>query len=147
MSNANRVLSKMQILDHVWDYDFRGDTGIVEVLRLGAAAEDRHGGEPRLIHNPARRRVRAAAPVVVWPGPWQGRHGGGGQAEETGLDGQLGDWFAPLWSPWGAGKRLFRTNAVAHEADRGGSLRAGGHGVAALSFTSVYVLRSYLTRA
>ncbi|MCL2396077.1 MAG: response regulator transcription factor, partial [Acidimicrobiaceae bacterium] len=30
MGNANRVLSKMQILDHVWDYDFRGDTGIVE---------------------------------------------------------------------------------------------------------------------
>ena len=30
MSNSNRVLSKMQILDHVWDYDFRGDTGIVE---------------------------------------------------------------------------------------------------------------------
>jgi two-component system OmpR family response regulator len=27
MSNANRVLSKMQILDHLWDYDFRGDTG------------------------------------------------------------------------------------------------------------------------
>ncbi len=27
MGNANRVLSKMQILDHVWDYDFRGDTG------------------------------------------------------------------------------------------------------------------------
>src|SRR5437016_5933808 len=26
MGNANRVLSKMQILDHVWDYDFRGDT-------------------------------------------------------------------------------------------------------------------------
>ena len=30
MSNSNRVLSKMQILDHVWDYDFRGQSGIVE---------------------------------------------------------------------------------------------------------------------
>ncbi len=30
MLNPNRVLSKMQILDHVWDYDFRGETGIVE---------------------------------------------------------------------------------------------------------------------
>ena len=30
MSNADRVLSKAQILDHVWDYDFRGDAGIVE---------------------------------------------------------------------------------------------------------------------
>ena len=49
MSNANRVLSKMQILDHVWDYDFRGDTGIVEsyvsVLRRKVDSV-----EPRLIH-------------------------------------------------------------------------------------------------
>ena len=28
--NPNRVLSKTQILDHVWDYDFRGESGIVE---------------------------------------------------------------------------------------------------------------------
>ena len=49
MGNANRVLSKMQILDHVWDYDFRGDTGIVEsyvsVLRRKVDTV-----EPRLIH-------------------------------------------------------------------------------------------------
>jgi len=49
MSNANRVLSKMQILDHVWDYDFRGDTGIVEsyvsVLRRKVDSV-----EPHLIH-------------------------------------------------------------------------------------------------
>ena len=30
MQNANRVLSKSQILDHVWEYDFNGDAGIVE---------------------------------------------------------------------------------------------------------------------
>ena len=30
MVNANRVLSKAQILDHVWNYDFRGDDNIVE---------------------------------------------------------------------------------------------------------------------
>ncbi len=30
MLNANRVLSKAQILDHVWNYDFRGDDSIVE---------------------------------------------------------------------------------------------------------------------
>src|SRR5207247_5280860 len=30
MGNANRVLSTMQILDHVWAYGFRGDPGIVE---------------------------------------------------------------------------------------------------------------------
>ena len=28
--NRDRVLSKAQILDHVWDYDFRGEAGIVE---------------------------------------------------------------------------------------------------------------------
>lgn len=30
MSNANRVLTKAQILDHVWEYDFGGEMGIVE---------------------------------------------------------------------------------------------------------------------
>ncbi|WP_326645479.1 response regulator transcription factor [Streptosporangium sp. NBC_01755] len=49
MANAGRVLSKAQILDHVWDYDFRGDVGIVEsyvsVLRRKIDNMD-----PRLIH-------------------------------------------------------------------------------------------------
>ena len=30
MLNSGRVVSKSQILDHVWDYDFRGEAGIVE---------------------------------------------------------------------------------------------------------------------
>lgn len=30
MLNPNRVLSKAQILDHVWEYDFNGDASIVE---------------------------------------------------------------------------------------------------------------------
>ncbi len=30
MLNPNRVLSKTQILDHVWAYDFQGESGIVE---------------------------------------------------------------------------------------------------------------------
>jgi two-component system OmpR family response regulator len=30
MQNAPRVLEKTQILDHVWNYDFRGDANIVE---------------------------------------------------------------------------------------------------------------------
>jgi two-component system OmpR family response regulator len=30
MSNVGRVLSKMQILDHVWNYDFGGDANVVE---------------------------------------------------------------------------------------------------------------------
>jgi two-component system OmpR family response regulator len=30
LMNAGRVVSKAQILDHVWRYDFNGDTGVVE---------------------------------------------------------------------------------------------------------------------
>ncbi|GAB3866278.1 hypothetical protein GCM10027610_118250 [Dactylosporangium cerinum] len=30
MTNPGRVLSKAQILDHVWQYDFGGDAGVVE---------------------------------------------------------------------------------------------------------------------
>ena len=31
LRNRDRVVSKRQILDHVWDYDFEGDPNIVEV--------------------------------------------------------------------------------------------------------------------
>jgi DNA-binding response OmpR family regulator len=31
MRNAGRVVSKREILDHVWDYDFDGDPNIIEV--------------------------------------------------------------------------------------------------------------------
>ncbi|GAB1820944.1 response regulator transcription factor [Herbidospora sp. RD11066] len=50
MANAGRVLSKAQILDHVWDYDFRGDAGIVEsyVSVLRRKIDSRSA--PRLIH-------------------------------------------------------------------------------------------------
>jgi two-component system, OmpR family, response regulator len=48
MMNARRVLSKAQILDHVWNYDFGGDGSIVETyisyLRKKVDASD-----PRLI--------------------------------------------------------------------------------------------------
>ncbi|GGO20964.1 DNA-binding response regulator [Microbispora rosea subsp. aerata] len=49
MCNPGRVLSKAQILDHVWDYDFRGDAGIVEsyVSVLRRKLDNTH---PRLIH-------------------------------------------------------------------------------------------------
>ena len=30
MLNAGRVVSKAQILDHVWEYDWNGDAAIVE---------------------------------------------------------------------------------------------------------------------
>jgi len=49
MLNANRVLSKAQILDHVWNYDFRGDDNIVEsYISYLRRKIDKTG--PRLIH-------------------------------------------------------------------------------------------------
>jgi two-component system OmpR family response regulator len=49
LANPRRVLSKDQILDHVWNYDFGGDSSIVETyvsyLRKKVDAD-----EPRLIH-------------------------------------------------------------------------------------------------
>jgi two-component system OmpR family response regulator len=49
MANAGRVVSKAQILDHVWNYDFGGDAGVVEsyVSYLRRKVDD---VEPRLIH-------------------------------------------------------------------------------------------------
>jgi two-component system OmpR family response regulator len=49
MANAGRVLSKAQILDHVWDYDFRGDAGIVESY-VSALRRKLDNAHPRLIH-------------------------------------------------------------------------------------------------
>ena len=50
MDNEGRVLSKAQILDHVWQYDWGGDAAIVEsyisYLRKkvdGLAVEDENG--------------------------------------------------------------------------------------------------------
>jgi two-component system, OmpR family, response regulator len=63
MTNAGRVLSKAQILDHVWNYDFRGDSSIVEsyvsYLRRKVDAV-----EPRLIHT-----IRSVGYVLRLPDP------------------------------------------------------------------------------
>ena len=60
MLNPNRVLSKAQILDHVWHYDFNGDAGIVESYisylrrKIDATPDDVDSSDPRawppLIH-------------------------------------------------------------------------------------------------
>jgi two-component system, OmpR family, response regulator len=47
--NAGRVLSKSQILDHVWQYDFRGDDSIVESY-ISYLRRKVDSTEPRLIH-------------------------------------------------------------------------------------------------
>lgn len=50
MLNPNRVLSKTQILDHVWDYDFRGELGIVESYISYLRRKIDTGDLPPLIH-------------------------------------------------------------------------------------------------
>src|SRR6476620_4895378 len=49
MGNANRVLSKMQILDHVCDYNFPGATGIVESY-VSVLRRKIDSTEPHLLH-------------------------------------------------------------------------------------------------
>ena len=60
LTNAGRVVSKAQILDRVWSYDFGGDGRIVEsyVYYLRRKIDKR--GPAADPHRP-RRRLRAAA--------------------------------------------------------------------------------------
>ncbi|MCG5217403.1 response regulator transcription factor [Streptosporangium sp. KLBMP 9127] len=48
-SNAGRVVSKAQILDHVWHYDFNGDASIVDTY-VSYLRRKLDTTEPRLIH-------------------------------------------------------------------------------------------------
>ncbi|MHA6765145.1 winged helix-turn-helix domain-containing protein [Streptacidiphilus sp. PAMC 29251] len=52
MSNSGRVVTKKQILDHVWSYDFDGDLTIVEsyISYLRRKVDSGADGSPRLIH-------------------------------------------------------------------------------------------------
>jgi two-component system OmpR family response regulator len=63
MFNAGRVLSKQQILDHVWDHNPAGDGNVVEpcVSYLRRKVDQ---GEPRLIHT-----VRGVGYVLRIPPP------------------------------------------------------------------------------
>ncbi len=47
--NQGRVLSKAQILDHVWKYDFGGDGGVVETY-IGYLRRKVDHVEPKLLH-------------------------------------------------------------------------------------------------
>ena len=48
LANKGRVVSKAQILDHVWDYDFGGDGGVVETY-IGYLRRKLDTSTPRLI--------------------------------------------------------------------------------------------------
>ncbi len=49
LKNPRRVLTRSQILDHVWDYDFGGDGGILETY-ISYLRKKVDFLEPRLIH-------------------------------------------------------------------------------------------------
>ncbi|GAA0406229.1 response regulator transcription factor [Microbispora corallina] len=49
MLNAGRVVSKAQILDHVWQYDFAGDSSIVDTY-VSYVRRKADTAEPKLIH-------------------------------------------------------------------------------------------------
>jgi two-component system OmpR family response regulator len=49
LANPRRVLSKAQILDHVWNYDFGGDSSIVETY-ISYLRRKVDAREPHLIH-------------------------------------------------------------------------------------------------
>ena len=49
LENAGRVLSKAQILDHVWNYDFGGDANVVESY-VSYLRRKIDTTEPRLLH-------------------------------------------------------------------------------------------------
>lgn len=63
MINADRVVSKSQILDHVWQYDFRGDAGIVETY-VSYLRKKIDIFEPALIHTVRGVGYRMRMPAV-----------------------------------------------------------------------------------
>jgi two-component system OmpR family response regulator len=62
--NQGRVLSKAQILDHVWQYDFGGDGGVVETY-IGYLRRKLDNVEPRLITTIRGVGYTLRAPVPV----------------------------------------------------------------------------------
>ena len=67
MENARRVVSKSQILDHVWHYDFGGDANIVETYISYLRRKIDRDGEPSLI-----RTVRGAGYSMRMPSNFEG---------------------------------------------------------------------------
>ena len=89
MLNPNRVLSKSQILDHVWAYDFNGEAGIVESY-ISYLRRKIDAVEPPLIHTkrgvgyvlrlPRRHEHRARQAAAAHP---PGRHPPGRSGRRT----------------------------------------------------------------
>ena len=50
MQHPNQVLTREQIYDRVWGYDFGGESNIIEVYVRALRQKLEAGGEPRLLH-------------------------------------------------------------------------------------------------
>lgn len=50
MHHPNQVISRTQIYDEIWDYDFGGESNIIEVYIRYLRTKLEAGGEPRLIY-------------------------------------------------------------------------------------------------
>ena len=50
LSNINQVLTRIQILERVWDYDFEGDWQIIETYVSSLRKKLEVDGQPRIIH-------------------------------------------------------------------------------------------------
>jgi len=50
MRHPNQVISRTQIYDEIWDYDFGGESNIIEVYIRYLRTKLESGGEPRLIY-------------------------------------------------------------------------------------------------
>jgi two-component system, OmpR family, response regulator len=66
--NRDRVVSKNQILDHVWDYDFEGDVSAVETY-VSYLRRKLNDHAPRLIHTVRGFGYSLRAPETGAPGP------------------------------------------------------------------------------
>jgi two-component system OmpR family response regulator len=77
LANPNRVLSKSQILDHVWEYDFDGDGNVVETY-ISYLRRKVDKIDPPLIHT-----VRGVGYTLRLPDPPVGR-GPGRTGERAG---------------------------------------------------------------
>ncbi len=67
LQNPNRVLSKQQILEHVWNYDFGGDGNVVESY-ISYLRKKLDTGEPRLLHTVRGVGYVLRAPKASAPG-------------------------------------------------------------------------------
>ncbi|MEM4235156.1 MAG: winged helix-turn-helix domain-containing protein, partial [Candidatus Methanomethylicaceae archaeon] len=70
MRNPRQVLTRKQILDRVWGYDFGGESNVLEVYIRYLRQKTEAGGEPRLIHtvcakSDAQRKAMPAPSVIA----------------------------------------------------------------------------------